>query len=45
MGTLFAWQIGAAASERDEETSPSIATTWFWLMSFVTAVAASSGLD
>ena len=45
IGTLFAWQIGAAARECDEATWPSIATTWFWLISFVTTVEASSGLD
>ena len=26
-GTPLAWQMGAAARDRDEETSPSIATT------------------
>ena len=45
MGTRAAWAIGATASERDEATSPSSATTRFWLISLVAAVAASSGLD
>jgi hypothetical protein len=42
IGIWLAWQIGAAASERDDATSPSRATTLFWLMSLVAAVAASS---
>ncbi len=45
IGTLLDWQMGAAARECDEATWPSMATTWFWLMSLVTAVPASSGLD
>jgi len=45
MGTWAAWQIGAAARECDDATWPSMATTPFWLMSFVTAVDASSGFD
>src|SRR5687768_12397409 len=36
--------MGAAAREREDATSPRRATTRFWLMSFVAAVAASSGL-
>ena len=40
-----AWQIGAAASECEDATWPSIETTPFWLISFVTTVEASSGFD
>ena len=40
-----AWQIGAAASECDDATWPSIATTWSWWISLLTTVPASSGLD
>ena len=39
------WQIGAAASDRLDATSPSTATTWSSFTSFCTAVTAASGLD
>ena len=45
IGTLFDWQIGAAASDADDATSPRTATTLFCEISFDTAVAASSGFD
>src|SRR6185369_12215764 len=45
IGTLFAWQIGAAAREADDATSPSTATTFCCEISLVTAFAASSCFD
>ena len=45
IGTLFAWQIGPAAIDADDATSPRTATTPFCEISFETVVAASSDFD
>src|SRR5207244_8618535 len=45
IGTLLAWQIGPAAIDADEATSPRTATTLFCEISFETVVAASSDFD
>src|SRR5450432_35123 len=45
IGILFCWQIGAASSERDEATSPRMATTLSREISLLTTVAGSPALE